>query len=112
VNEKPVVEMPGPSIGSLTVLHELIYPLLRQRGVPVPPDRHVKGRLTEEVASSSGFDMFLMMKVHQNNGKILITPVERKFGQMMGVRADAVLHITNKSDNLAQGQEIEVRMIR
>jgi putative molybdopterin biosynthesis protein len=110
VNGRPVIGMPGPSIGSLTALHVLIYPLLRQWGVPIPPDTYIRGELTESVASFNGFDMFLMMHVHQNNGKILISPVERKFGQMMGVRADAVLHVGSK--DLTQGEEVEVRMIR
>ncbi|HWQ66477.1 MAG TPA: molybdopterin-binding protein [Methanospirillum sp.] len=110
VNGKPVIGMPGPSIGSLTALHVLLYPLLRQWGVPIPPDTYVRGELTESIASFDGFDMFLMMHVHQNDGKTRITPVERKFGQMMGVRADAVLHVGSAS--YAEGQEVEVRMIR
>ena len=110
VNGRPVIGMPGPSIGSLTALHVLVYPLLRQWGVPIPPDTYVRGDLTQSVTSFNGFDMFLMMHVHQNNGKTLISPVERKFGQMMGVRADAVLHVGSK--DFARGQEVEVRMIR
>ncbi len=110
VNGRPVIGMPGPSIGSLTALHVLVYPLLRQWGVPIPPDTYIRGDLAQSVASFNGFDMFLMMHVHQNNGKTLISPVERKFGQMMGVRADAVLHVGSK--DFAQGQEVEVRMIR
>ncbi|MFH0967158.1 MAG: molybdopterin molybdotransferase MoeA [Methanobacteriota archaeon] len=110
VNGRPVFGMPGPSIASLTALYQLVYPLLRQWGVPIPPDTYVRGALTEPVASFDGFDMFLMMHVHQNNGRTFITPVERKFGQMMGIRADAVLHVGSK--DLAQGQEVEVRMLR
>lgn len=112
VHDKPVIGMPGPSIGSLTALHELIYPLLREWGVPIPPDTYVRGTLTQPVASFGGFDMFLMMHVHQHHGETLITPVERKFGQMMGVRADAVLHKVVGSGDLEKGQEVEVRMIR
>ena len=112
INGKPVIGMPGPSIASLIVLHELIYPLLRQWGVPIPPDTYVKGILTEMIPSYDGFDVFLMMNVHQNDGKTIISPVDRKFGQMMGVRADAVLHKADGSDDLAQGQEVEVRMLR
>jgi putative molybdopterin biosynthesis protein len=112
VNGRPVIGMPGPSIASLTALHELVYPLLRQWDVPIPQDTCVKGTLTEEVVSFKGFDLFLMMKVYQKNGETLITPVKRKFGQMMGVRADAVLHKKVGSDLFVRGQEVEVRMLR
>jgi putative molybdopterin biosynthesis protein len=112
INGKPVFGMPGPSIASLTVLHELIDPLFRQRGVPVPPDICIRGILTDTIVPVEGFDIFLMMKVHDHNGKPLITPVPRVFGQMMGVRADAVLHQKAGSDTLIQGQEVEVRSLR
>jgi putative molybdopterin biosynthesis protein len=112
VNGKPVIGMPGPSIASQTVLREFISPLLRQWGVPVPPDTYVQGVLTEPVTSVDGFDMFLMVKVQKNGGETLITPLPIIFGHMMGVRADAVLHIKVGSDKLVKGQVIEVRMIR
>lgn len=112
VSDKPVFGMPGPSIASLTVLRELVSPLLTQWGVPIPPDTYLKGELTEPIESVDCFDMFFMMRVHKDNGKILISPVERIFGQMMGVRADAVLHKTAGSDALTQGKVVTVRMLR
>ncbi|MDD1727603.1 MAG: molybdopterin molybdotransferase MoeA [Methanospirillum sp.] len=112
INGKPAFGMPGPSIASLTVLREFISPLLSQWGVPIPPDLYVDGELTEAVASVDGVDMFLMVKVHTDHGKTLITPVPRIFGHMMGVRADAVLHKKRGSDKLVKGQEVEVRAMR
>lgn len=112
VNGKPVVGMPGPSISAMNVLHELVYPLLRQWGVPVPPDTMVRGTLTRSVASFNGFDMFMMVKVEKNGEKTLITPISRTFGQMMGVRADAILHRAAGSGAFSRGDEVEVRMLR
>jgi len=112
VNGKPVFGMPGPSIGSLMVLYELVYPLLKQWGVPIPSDTYTSGFLTSPVTSFDGFDMFLMMSVHEQDGKIMITPVERRFGQMMGVRSDAILHKAPGSGTIKAGEEVKVRMIR
>jgi putative molybdopterin biosynthesis protein len=112
VNNKPVFGMPGPSIASLTALYQLVYPLLKQWGVPIPPDTYIKGEITQPVSSFNGFDFFMMVTVTKNNGKTLISPVERRFGQMMGVRADAVLHKKVGSKDLQAGDEVEVRILR
>jgi len=112
IHGKPVFGMPGPSIGSLVVLYELVYPLLRQWGVPIPPDTSIKGLLTASVSSFNGFDMFLMMSVEAHGEKVLISPVERRFGQMMGVRANAILHKKAGTGDIQAGEEVEVRVIR
>ena len=112
IHGKPVIGMPGPSVASMHVIHEFISPLLREWGVPIPPDRYIQGELTEPVASVEGFDMFLMVKIQTANGKTFITPIPRIFGHMMGVRADGILHKKIQSDILIQGQEVQVRVIR
>jgi len=112
VDKKPVFGMPGPSIASLTALYQLVYPLLKQWGVPIPPDTYIRGEITQPITSFPGFDFFMMVSVTQNNGKTLISPVERRFGQMMGVRADAVLHKKVGSKDLQAGEAVEVRLLR
>lgn len=112
VNDKPVFGMPGPSIAALTALYQLVYPLLKQWGVPIPPDTYIKGEVTQTITSFKGFDFFMMVNITKNNGKTLISPVERRFGQMMGVRADGVLHKKVDSKDLQPGDEVEVRLLR
>jgi len=112
VNGKPVIGMPGPSVASQIIMQEFIYSLLRQWDVPIPPDMYIKGVLTGPIVSVDGFDMFVMMKIIKDTDKTLLTPVPRIFGQMMGIRADAVLHKQMGTDILVKGQEVEVRMLR
>ena len=112
VDEKPVIGMPGPSVASLVILHELITPLLQKWKVPIPHCPVIQGILTEQVPSIDGFDMFLMVKVHKKGKKTFITPIPRIFGYMMGVRADAILHKKAGTDTYIQGQVVEVRMLR
>jgi len=109
---KPVVGMPGPSVASLTAFHELVCPLLVQWGVPVPPDRRVKGVLARPLPPVGGFDLFMMVTVEKKDGQILVTPLARAFGHMAGVRADAVFHVAAGSMALAKGDTVEVRMLR
>lgn len=109
---KPVIGMPGPSIGSLIVLYEMIYPLLTNWGLSIPPSVYVKGKLMETVLPFPGFDLFLMMKVTMNDGVNEITPVPRVFGHMMGVRANAILHVNEGSESLEKGSFVSVKMTR
>ncbi len=112
IQGKPVVGMPGPSVSSLIVFHELIRPLLVQWGVPVSPDIRVRGVLAHQVPPMGGFDVFMMVTVEKKGETNIITPVPRGFGQMMGVRADAVLHRAAGSPAQSKGDEVEVQMLR
>lgn len=109
---KPVVGMPGPSIASMTVYHELVCPLLVKWGVPVPPDTMVTGVLTQALFSMGGFDVFMLVNVEKKDGKILVSPLPRAFGHMGAVRANAVLHRPAGSPALSAGDRVEVRMLR
>ena len=109
---KPAVGMPGPSVSSLAVFHELVRPLLVQWGVPVPPDMLVRGVLARSVPPMGGFDVFMMVTVEKKGDTTVIAPVPRGFGQMMCVRADAVLHRAAGSPARSEGDEVEVRRLR
>lgn len=112
VSGKPVFGMPGPAIGSLIVLYELIQPLLRSWSLPVPRDISIQGELTETIEGFPGFDLFLMMETSLYGGKTLISPVPRTFGHMSGVRADGILHVKDGSGPLHKGSEVSLRLIR
>jgi len=112
VNGKPVFGMPGPSIGSLIILYEMIYPLLKNWGLPIPSEEYTQGELMQTVETFPGFDLFLMMQVSVQNGKTQVTPVPRIFGHMMGVRANGILKCKNGSEPIQKGSEVKVRLIR
>nr|WP_281069296.1 molybdenum cofactor synthesis domain-containing protein [Methanomicrobium sp. W14] len=112
VNEKPALGMPGPSVSSRTAFHELVCPLMKQWGVPVTPDTTVRGVLTQDIPAFGNFDLFMMVKVAEKDGKTLITPLPRAFGQMNGVRADGILHKKSGTGALSAGDEAEVQMLR
>lgn len=112
INGKPVFGMPGPSIGSFIVFHELIIPLLKSWELPMSPEIYKEGELTETIDPFPGFDLHLMMHVSDNNGKTLIKPVPRIFGHMMGVRANSIFTCKDGKDQILKGSRIVVKMIR
>lgn len=112
VQGKPVFGMPGPAVGSLVIVHEMILPLLRSWGLAVPAPIIRTGELTEQVEGFPGFDLFLMVQARITADQTVITPVPRKFGQMMGVRADAILHVPEGQGVIPAGTQVQVLMIR
>lgn len=111
INGKPIFGMPGPSISTTVVLHELIFPLLSQWSVPIPETTYIEGILTEPVPSIEGFDVFRFVKIRDEENETLITPVPWAFGHMMGVQADGLLHKKAGTDTYIEGQEVEVKLI-
>ncbi len=112
VNGKPVVGMPGPSIGSLVTFFQLILPLLKSWGVPVPKKKTIVGEMTGEVKPFfNHFDLFSLVNVRYDNGKTMVQPMERRAGQSMGLKADAILHVPRKSGGFKKGDTVTVTLI-
>lgn len=111
INGKPVFGMPGPSISTTVVLHELIFPLLSQWRVPIPETVYIQGILTEPVTSIEGFDVFRFVKIRDEENETLITPVPLVFGHMMGVQADGLLHKKAGTDTFIEGQEVDIKLL-
>ncbi|PWR69562.1 molybdopterin molybdotransferase MoeA [Methanospirillum stamsii] len=112
VDGKPVFGMPGPSVSCLVTFYQLVLPLLKSWGVPIPPKKVVMGEITNDVLPFQGWDVFYLVQVKNNDGKIIINPVERRFGPKVGIQADAILHIPRGSDGCKKGERVQVSMIR
>lgn len=112
VQGKPVIGMPGPAIASLITFYQLVFPLLKSWGVPIPAKKVVVGEITENVVPFEGWDVFSLANVRYDEGKISIVPMERRFGPSGGMRADAILHIPRGSKGFQQGEKVPVTLIR
>ena len=112
VQGKPVFGMPGAPIASLITLFLLVFPLLKSWGVPIPPKKNVIGEITEDVLPFNGFDIFHMVTITYDDGKTCINPMKRQFGQSIGMKADAILHIPGGSKGFKKGDKVQVTRIR
>lgn len=112
IQGKPVIGMPGPAIASLIAFYQLVFPLLKSWGVPIPPKKNVIGEITTDILPFNEFDIFHFATIRYENGKICIVPLERRFGQSMGIRADAILHIARGSSGYRKGEKVQVTLIR
>jgi putative molybdopterin biosynthesis protein len=94
IDTKPVIGMPGYPLSALTVLRELVNPLVHAFGLPVPSYGTVDARLTVTVSKDIGSDEFILCSLGQVGGRWVLTPLSRGAGiQMSAVRSNANLKI-------------------
>lgn len=111
VLEKPVIGLPGSPTAALTVLRELVMPLLASWGFRGRSAGTVRARLTRALASEAGCDEFIMVTVTRAGDHYAAHPERRGAGmQMAAVRANGYLQIPAAVEELAAGDEVVVRL--
>ncbi len=109
VNGKPVIGMPGYPIACLTILREIVLPLLQWYGFKAPLLQKVRARLTSTLYSSIGTDEFVLTSVGKREEHWIAVPLSRGAGiQMSMVRANAYLKIPADTEGLESGAETDV----
>ncbi len=94
INTKPVIGMPGYPLSALTVLRELVTPLVHVFGLPVSSFGTVDARLTVSISKDIGSDEFILCSLGQVGDSWVLTPLSRGAGvQMSAVRSNANLKI-------------------
>ncbi len=94
IDTKPVIGMPGYPLSALTVLRELVTPLVHVFGLPVPSFGTVDARLTVSVSKDVGSDEFILCSLGLVGKHWVLTPLSRGAGvQMSAVRSNANLKI-------------------
>jgi putative molybdopterin biosynthesis protein len=94
IERKPVIGMPGYPLSALTVLRELVTPLVHSFGLPVPSYGTVDARLTVSVSKDIGSDEFILCSLGLVGNRWVLTPLSRGAGvQMSAVRSNANLKI-------------------
>ncbi len=112
IREKPVIGMPGYPLAALTVLREIITPLVARYGLAIPDPVLQRARLTSTLHSEPGTDEFVLLSVGTIGGKWVASPQSRGSGvQMSGVRANAYLRIPRQIEGLEAGEEVEATLM-
>ncbi|KQC15650.1 MAG: LysR family transcriptional regulator, partial [Methanosaeta sp. SDB] len=112
INEKPVIGMPGYPLGALTVIRELLLPLLSRCGLFVPEPGSVPARLTSTLHSDVGTDEFVLLSLGKISDRFVATPQSRGSGiQMSAVRANGYLRIPSSVEGYEAGEEVQVTLM-
>ena len=105
IGGKPVIGMPGYPLSALTVLRELVMPLLKQYGLPVPVPDNIGAHLTRTIQKDVGSDEFVLCSIGRVGERWVVSPQSRGAGvQMSAVRANAFLTIPKESEGYEAGE--------
>lgn len=111
VRDTPVIGLPGYPLSALTVLRELVLPMLEGFGLPVPPVPTVKAVLSSPLHKDVGSDEFVLLATGRVGGRFVAIPQSRGAGvQMSVVRSNGYLRIPSASEGIEADEEVEVRL--
>lgn len=111
IRGKPVIGLPGYPLSAVTVLREVVTPLLARYGLPHEPETSVPAILASTLASELGVEEFVFLSVGKIQGRWVAVPHGRGAGvQMSGVRANAYLAIDADREGVEAGEEVQAHL--
>jgi putative molybdopterin biosynthesis protein len=112
VADKPVIGLPGYPLSALTVIRELILPLMRMYGLHVPDYRVVRAGITTALSKEVGSEEFVSCTLGRIGNRWIISPQSKGAGvQMSAVRANAYLRMPRESEGYDAGDIVEARLL-
>jgi putative molybdopterin biosynthesis protein len=112
VDGKPVLGMPGYPLSALTVIREIVIPLIGRFGIVPPPSVCLEARLTSTLHSDSGVLEFVLLSVGKVGDRYVASPLSRGAGvQMSAVRANALLKIPYNLEGFEAGSTVPATLM-
>ncbi|HMA04544.1 MAG TPA: molybdopterin biosynthesis protein [Methanomicrobiales archaeon] len=112
IRGKPVIGLPGYPLSAVTVLRELVTPLLSRYGLPSEQGEEIRATLASTLASELGVEEFVFLSVGRIRDRWVAVPHGRGAGvQMSGVRANAYLSIGAGKEGIEAGEEVVAHLM-
>ena len=112
INKKPVIGLPGYPLSALTVIREIILPLLRNYGLYIPDPGSVTAHITTAIAKEVGSDEFVLCTLGMVGSRWVLSPQSKGAGvQMSAVRANAYIRIPRESEGFDTGSSLSAELM-
>jgi molybdenum cofactor synthesis domain-containing protein len=112
VEGKPVIGMPGYPLSAITVIREIITPLLGNYGLHVQEREYIPASLATTLHSDIGTCEFVLLSIGRIHDRWVAVPLSRGSGvQMSGVRANALLCIPPDLEGYEAGSKVPVELL-
>ena len=112
IDGKPIIGMPGYPLSALTVIREILVPLLGCYGLSAPPPDVITAALAASLSSDIGTREYVLLAVGLIRDRFVAIPLSRGSGvQMSGVRAHAFLSIPPESEGYEAGAGVPVTLM-
>ncbi len=112
-NGKPVFGLPGNPVSAMVVADLLLAPVIwRLQGVTTPPRRYVlQARLTHNIASETGREDYVPVKLTERDGETWAEPVFGKSNLIyMLVKADGMIKVPLDIGGVQAGERVQVQL--
>jgi putative molybdopterin biosynthesis protein len=111
IDKKPIIGMPGYPLSALTVLREIVTPLVHRFGLPVASFGTVDACFTVSVSKDIGSDEFVLCSLGRVGERWVLSPLSRGAGvQMSAVRSNAFLKIPAGVEGFEAGKRVTANL--
>jgi putative molybdopterin biosynthesis protein len=111
INKKPVIGMPGYPLSALTVLREIVTPLVHRFSLPVTSFGSMEACFTVSVSKDLGSDEFVLCSLGHVGDRWVLSPLSRGAGvQMSAVRSNAYLKMPAGVEGYEAGTRVTANL--
>ena len=109
---KPVFGLPGNPVSAMVIFQLIVAPTLaRLLATPAPPQTTVQARLARNIASQTGREDYVPVRLEIRSDERWAEPVFGKSNLIYTlVRADGLIRIPLDANGLGEGERVEVRL--